>query len=113
MSILISSQNLTLCDRRVFDADRYLYWQNHGEWREYDAPRDGIERYPLEQPEALAPALERALAAGRPACVNVMTDPEVVAPATSAMYGQPRPARDESGGEKAVRVPYYADLEPD
>ena len=33
-----------------------------------------------ERPEELAPALERAFASGRPACVNVMTDPNAVSP---------------------------------
>jgi acetolactate synthase-1/2/3 large subunit len=34
----------------------------------------------VERPEQLRPALERAFAAGRPALVNVLTDPEVVYP---------------------------------
>jgi acetolactate synthase I/II/III large subunit len=34
----------------------------------------------VERPEELAPALHRALAAGRPACVNVMVDPEPRSP---------------------------------
>jgi acetolactate synthase-1/2/3 large subunit len=32
----------------------------------------------VERPEDLRPALERAFASGRPACVNVLTDPNVV-----------------------------------
>ena len=46
----------------------------------------------VEEPGALAPALARALAAGRPACVNVLTDPSVISPITIAMVGSPRPA---------------------
>ena len=34
----------------------------------------------VERPEQLRPALERAFASGKPACVNVMTDPTVVYP---------------------------------
>jgi len=34
----------------------------------------------VEQPDQLRPALERAFASGKPACVNVMTDPSVVYP---------------------------------
>jgi acetolactate synthase-1/2/3 large subunit len=34
----------------------------------------------VERPEQLRPALERAFAAGKPACVNVLTDPTVVYP---------------------------------
>jgi acetolactate synthase-1/2/3 large subunit len=32
--------------------------------------------------EEIIPALERAFASGKPACVNVMTDPTVTSPAT-------------------------------
>jgi acetolactate synthase-1/2/3 large subunit len=39
------------------------------------------------EPEDLLPALERALASGRPACVNVMTDPAVISPVTMALVG--------------------------
>jgi acetolactate synthase I/II/III large subunit len=34
----------------------------------------------VERPDQLGPALERAFAAGKPACVNVLTDPDVVYP---------------------------------
>jgi pyruvate dehydrogenase (quinone) len=37
----------------------------------------GLEGIRVEQPEDVAPALDRALAAGRPAVVDVVTDPEV------------------------------------
>lgn len=36
--------------------------------------------------EQLVPALERARASGKPACVNVMTDPKVTSPATVLFY---------------------------
>ncbi len=36
----------------------------------------------VEKDEDLVPALERALASGKPACVNVLTDPCVTSPAT-------------------------------
>jgi acetolactate synthase-1/2/3 large subunit len=32
--------------------------------------------------EEIIPALERAFASGKPACINVMTDPTVTSPAT-------------------------------
>jgi acetolactate synthase-1/2/3 large subunit len=61
------------------------------------------------EPADLVPALERALASGQPACVNVMTDPSVIAPVTLAMVGAPAP---QQGGEKTkVQIPYYDDLE--
>jgi acetolactate synthase I/II/III large subunit len=34
----------------------------------------------VERPDQLKPALERAFASGKPACVNVLTDPDVVYP---------------------------------
>jgi acetolactate synthase-1/2/3 large subunit len=39
----------------------------------------------VERPDELRPALERAFAAGRPALVNVLTDPEVVYPRKSVL----------------------------
>ena len=68
----------------------------------------------VEEPRDLAPALERALASGRPACVNVMTDPAVIAPITRAMVGGAKPAAKagEAGAAEGggVRIPYYEDL---
>jgi acetolactate synthase-1/2/3 large subunit len=39
----------------------------------------------VTEPGDLLPALERALASGRPACVNVETDPSVISPVTMAL----------------------------
>jgi len=39
----------------------------------------------VEQPGELVPALRRALECGRPACVNVLTDPSVIHPITEMM----------------------------
>ena len=39
------------------------------------------------EPGDLLPALERALASGKPACVNVVTDPSVISPVTLALVG--------------------------
>lgn len=51
-------------------------------------------------------AIERALASGKPACVNVMTDPEVMHPITQRFVGR-MAERDESRNF----VPYADDLE--
>jgi len=64
----------------------------------------------VEQPQDLGPALERAFAAGKPACVNVMTDPAVIAPVTIAMVGAAK-ASEKPGEKGKVQLPYYADLE--
>jgi acetolactate synthase-1/2/3 large subunit len=66
----------------------------------------------VEHPRDLAPALRRAFESGRPACVNVMTDPSVIAPVTLAMYGAfqasgdvARKAREATG--ETPTMPYY------
>ena len=41
----------------------------------------GVYGQLVERPEEIRPALDRALASGRPACINVMTDPDAVSPA--------------------------------
>jgi acetolactate synthase-1/2/3 large subunit len=64
----------------------------------------------VEKPEDLAPALERAFASGRPACINVMTDGSVVSPVTVAMVGESRPAPSTAGRE-TITLPYYDNLE--
>jgi acetolactate synthase-1/2/3 large subunit len=38
----------------------------------------------VDEAEGIRPAIERAIAAGRPACVNVMTDPNAISPAQMA-----------------------------
>jgi acetolactate synthase-1/2/3 large subunit len=64
------------------------------------------------EPGELRPALERAFASGKPACVNVMTDPNVIAPVTRAMVGAPPPKlAAETGEAGTVQIPYYDDLE--
>lgn len=63
------------------------------------------------EPGDLAGALERALASGKPACVNVMSDPSVIAPITVAMVGGARSQEDGPSEGGSIKVPYYEDLE--
>ncbi|HUY26732.1 MAG TPA: thiamine pyrophosphate-binding protein [Candidatus Binataceae bacterium] len=65
----------------------------------------------VERAEEIAPALKRALASGRPSCLNIVTDRDVIEPGTLAMYsagltGTPKekPERDASG---ETTLPYY------
>ncbi len=58
----------------------------------------------VERLAELAPALERTLAAGRPACVEVMIDPEAVHPSMPAMVGADKPAPNE------IMIPYYDNI---
>jgi len=60
----------------------------------------------VEQPAELVPALQRALASGRPACVNVMTDPSVIAPVTQMLVAGAAP---KPGADDTVRMPYYGE----
>jgi acetolactate synthase-1/2/3 large subunit len=61
-------------------------------------------------PQDLPAALERAFASGKPACVNVMSDPSVIAPITLSMVGGPRD-KTPGEGDDSVQIPYYEDLE--
>lgn len=65
----------------------------------------------VEKPDELGPALERALASGKPSCVNVATDPAVIAPITLAMVGAARASARGGAPARAIRMPYYQDLE--
>ncbi len=73
----------------------------------------------VEDPGDLAPALQRALESRRPACVNVMTDPAVIAPVTIAMVGgaggssssSAKPSTTPAPEKKEVTLPYYENLE--
>lgn len=52
----------------------------------------------------VAPAIERALAANRPALVEIMTDPAVVHPVTVSMLGQ------VEEGSADIMIPYYENI---
>lgn len=56
----------------------------------------------VDRIEDIGPAMARAFASGLPACVNVMTAPEIVLPATAAMLGEP--------GANEIMVPYYENI---
>ncbi len=47
----------------------------------------GVHAQFVEGAGGIRPAIERALASGRPACVNIMTDPDAISPAQAAMAG--------------------------
>lgn len=61
----------------------------------------------------IAPALERAFRSGRPACVNIMTDPDVIEPGTLAMYSvfsggkAPKAAAQPESKSDETMLPYY------
>jgi len=57
----------------------------------------------VTDPGDIGPAIKRALASGRPSCLNIVIDPEIVAPFTEALVGN-RKSQDE------VVIPYYENL---
>lgn len=66
----------------------------------------------VREPDELGPALERALASPLPSCVNVMTDPAVIAPVTLAMLGMTGGEKEPGGAaDQRVSIPYYDDIE--
>jgi len=60
----------------------------------------GVHAELVEDGSQVTPAIERAFASGRPACINVMTDPDAISPAVQAAAQQAgegfAPARSES-----------------
>ncbi len=66
----------------------------------------------VERPAETVPALERAFASGRPACLNVIIDGKPIAPVTLAMMGMAAPppkapAPAEKKAEDETLLPYY------
>ncbi len=68
----------------------------------------------VAQPQEIVPALQRAFASGRPACLNVIIDGEPIAPVTLAMMGMAAPppkaaapATAEKKTEDETVLPYY------
>jgi len=66
----------------------------------------------VEHASEIAPALKRALTSGRAACVNIMTDPDVIEPGTLAMYSAfsggkaPKTTQPEAKTDETM-LPYY------
>lgn len=58
----------------------------------------------VETLEAIAPAVARALASGKPACLELMVDASIVQPGTTAMLGA---VQDET---REIMIPYYENI---
>jgi acetolactate synthase-1/2/3 large subunit len=54
--------------------------------------------------DEVAPAMARALASGKPACIELMTDPDVAHPVTAAALGE------VPEGSHDVMIPYYENI---
>ena len=64
----------------------------------------------VEDPAEIGPAIERAFASGRPACINVMTDPSVISPVTAMMVGDAAGSGPDDGSG-TITIPYYDDID--
>jgi acetolactate synthase-1/2/3 large subunit len=56
--------------------------------RHYEKMVEGLGGYGelVEKDDDIIPAIQRAVASGKPACINVITDPTVTSPATAMFY---------------------------
>src|SRR5262249_7395739 len=64
----------------------------------------------VERAADIGPALKRAFTSARTACLNVVTDSDVIEPGTLAMYSAatPRPPKEEPKAESGeTTLPYY------
>jgi RimJ/RimL family protein N-acetyltransferase len=52
MAIIATGIHVILRDLLQSDADRFFYWQTHGEWRLLDAPWEGVHTSLTEEQEA-------------------------------------------------------------
>lgn len=81
----------------------------------YEKAAEGLGAYGelVERPEDIGPAMERAADCGRVACLNILTDPDVIEPGTYAMYSaassmlHKQEPKVESGDEDETTLPYY------
>ncbi len=65
----------------------------------------------VQTPDEIAPALDRAFSSGKPACINVLTDPAMSPRAYRQQQAGAQPPAQEaapaSGDEREVDLPYY------
>jgi len=72
---------------------------------DYDKVAAGFGCYAekITRYEDIGPAVERAQRQSLPACLNIMTDPDVIHPVTRAMVGQ-------LDREEEIAIPYYENI---
>ena len=57
----------------------------------------------IDRHDEIEPAVRRALASGKPACINLIIDPDVVHPVTPAMVGDVK-------APNQIAIPYYENI---
>ena len=75
----------------------------------YDQVAAGFGAYSelVTQPKEIRPALERAFSSGRPACLNIMTDPAQPYRPPGSSQKTARQRREDEQATKEVELPYY------
>lgn len=105
----------------LYGRDRRVVTDLHATRYDQAAAGFGCHAELVTEVGDIGPAIERAFASGLPACVNVMTDPEIISPVTMMMLGG-LAGGDDGGGSgggdsdagsvgSKVTIPYYDDLD--
>jgi thiamine pyrophosphate-dependent acetolactate synthase large subunit-like protein len=87
----------------------------------YERAAEGLGAYGelVERAEDIGPAMKRALGCGHVACLNIVTDPDVIEPGTLALYSamattpRRKETKPDEGPGGGTTLPYYGkrDLE--
>ena len=116
VTIVLNNKAWGMCvhgQRSMFGSNR-LVVTTLGECR-YDKVADGFGCHSafVDDLDAIAAAVEEALASNRPACINIITDLEAVYGDTSSSDGSAESARPAARKRDDIEMPYYDNLERD
>jgi len=106
LTVVLNNKAWGMCvhgQQAMYGANRLIATQL-GDAR-YDRAAEGLGCHGeyVEDVDAIAPAIERALASGRPACVEILTDIDAVpSPAARQVASTPDPAERDD-----IALPYY------
>ena len=96
---------MSIHGQQIMYGPNYSVITTLGETRYSDvAAAFGCHAERVERHADIAPAMKRALKSGRPACIEIMTDPAVTHPATVSMLGKPAAGSDD------IIIPYYENI---
>lgn len=96
---------MSIHGQQIMYGPNYNVITTLGETRYSDVARAfGLHGERVERYDEIAPAMARALASGRPACVEIMTDAAVIHPITASMLG----AGAKGSGD--IMIPYYENI---
>jgi len=109
LTIVLNNKAWGMCvhgQQAMFGANRLVVTQL-GDAR-YDRAAEGLGCHGeyVERAEDIGPAIARALASGRPACVNILTDLDAV-PAPGGGKSTPAEADAPAVADEGIVLPYY------